>query len=77
MTFAEMKAMLEAAGRDVTVADLDELGEFVADGVVQRRFVIARDIDETIELLHRRADAIARFEVPPHHGMPMTQPSGG
>ena len=77
MSFEQMKAMLEAAGRDVKVADLDELGEFVADGVEARRFVIARDLDDTIELLHRRAEAISRFEVPPHHGMPLAPPSGG
>ena len=36
-----------------------------------RRFIIARDLDDTVELLHRRADAIGRREVPPHHGMPL------
>ncbi len=71
MTFEEIKAMLEKAGRDVTVADLDEVGEWVVDGVIHRRYVIAQDLDETIDLLHRRADAIERFEVPPHHGMPI------
>ena len=69
MTFDELKALLEKAGRDVKVADLDELGRFVVDCVAERRYVIARDLDDTIELLHRRADAIGRFEVPPHHDM--------
>jgi hypothetical protein len=69
MTFDELKARLEKAGRDVKVADLDELGRFVVDCVAQRRYVIARDLDDTIDLLHRRADAIGRFEVPPHHDM--------
>ncbi len=69
MTFDEMKARLEAAGRDVTVADLDELGDFVVDCVRRRQYIVARNIDDTIDLLHRRADAIARFEVPPHHEM--------
>jgi NAD(P)-dependent dehydrogenase (short-subunit alcohol dehydrogenase family) len=67
MTFAEMKALMEKAGRDVPVADLDELGEFVVEAVRERRFIIARGIEETVDLLHRRADAIGRFEVPPHH----------
>ncbi len=69
MTFEELKAMLEKSGRDVQVADLDELGEFVIDCVEQRRYIIARDLDDTVDLLHRRADAIGRFEVPPHHDM--------
>jgi NAD(P)-dependent dehydrogenase (short-subunit alcohol dehydrogenase family) len=71
MTFDEMKAMLARAGRDVTEADLDELGEFAVAEAAARRFVIARDLDHTVELLHRRADAIGRREVPPHHGMPL------
>jgi NAD(P)-dependent dehydrogenase (short-subunit alcohol dehydrogenase family) len=71
MTFDEMKAMLAKAGRDVTEADLDELGDFVVTEAAARRFLIARDLDETAALLHRRADAIGRREVPPHHGMPL------
>ncbi|RMH71578.1 MAG: SDR family NAD(P)-dependent oxidoreductase [Actinomyces sp.] len=67
MTFEELKARLEAAGRDVKVADLDELGRFVVDAVAERRYIIARDLDDTVDLLHRRADAIGRFEVPPCH----------
>ena len=69
MTFDEMKAMLEKAGRDVKVADLDELGRFVVDGIAERRYIIGRDLDATVDLLHRRADAIGRFECPPHHDM--------
>ena len=69
MTFTQMKELLEKAGRDVKVADLDELGEFVVDCVAERRYVIARDLEHTVDLLHRRADAIGRFEVPPHHDM--------
>ena len=69
MTFDELKARLEAAGRDVTVADLDDLGRFVVAGAADRRYVIARDLAETVDLLHRRAEAIGRFEVPPHHDM--------
>ena len=69
MTFEELKARLEAAGRDVTVADLDDLGRFVVAGAADRRYVIARDLDDTVDLLHRRAEAIGRFEVPPHHDM--------
>ena len=67
MSFEELRARLEAAGRDVPVADLDELGAFVVDCVRRHQDIIARDIDDTVELLHRRAEAIARFEVPPLH----------
>jgi NAD(P)-dependent dehydrogenase (short-subunit alcohol dehydrogenase family) len=71
MTFDEMKAMLARSGRDVTEADLDELGDFAVTEAAARRYIIARDLDRTVELLHRRADAIGRREVPPHHGMPL------
>jgi short-subunit dehydrogenase len=69
MTFEQLKELMEKSGREVTVADLDELGRFVVEGVAARTFIIARDLDETVDLLHRRADAIGRFEVPPHHQM--------
>ena len=69
MSFEQLKERLEATGRDVRVADLDELGRFVVDCVSRRQYIIARDIDETVDLLHRRADAIGRMEVPPHHEM--------
>ena len=70
MTFDQMKDMLAKAGRDVTEADLDDLGDFVVSETAARRYIIARDLDDTVELLHRRADAIGRRDVPPHHGMP-------
>jgi NAD(P)-dependent dehydrogenase (short-subunit alcohol dehydrogenase family) len=70
MTFDEMKAMLAKSGRDVTEADLDELGDFAVTEAAARHFLIARDLDRTVALLHERADAIGRREVPPHHGMP-------
>jgi NAD(P)-dependent dehydrogenase (short-subunit alcohol dehydrogenase family) len=70
MTFDQMKDMLAKGGRDVTEADLDELGDFVVDETAARRYLIARDLDATVELLHRRADAIGRRAIPPHHGLP-------
>ncbi len=39
--------------------------------VAARRFIIAKDLDDTVDLLHRRADAIGELHVPPHHGMPI------
>ena len=65
----ELKSLLEKAGRDVKVADLDELGEFVVAAVKERRYIIGRDLGDTVELLHRRADAISDFLCPPHHEM--------
>lgn len=70
MTFTELKERVATmTGKEPPVADLDEMAEFVLDGVAERRFVIARDLDQTAELLHRRADAIGRGEAPPLHGL--------
>ena len=69
MSFEELKSLLEKAGRDVKVADLDELGEFVVKAVHERRYIIGRDLEDTVDLLHRRADAISDFLCPPHHDM--------
>ncbi len=69
MTFQEMKDRLEKSGRKVKVADLDELGRWVVDCTARRQYVIGRDLDDTIDLLHRRADAIGALDLPPHHQM--------
>jgi NAD(P)-dependent dehydrogenase (short-subunit alcohol dehydrogenase family) len=64
-TFAEFKAQLEAAGRNVDVVDLLELGRFVLAGVKAGKFVISHDLDRAGKLLHARADAIAEGALPP------------
>ena len=70
LTFEQLKEIVaEMRGEEPQVADLDELGEFVLDGVAERRYIIARDLDETAELLHSRADAIGRAEMPPGHSL--------
>ena len=69
MSFEELKDLIEKAGRDVKVADLDEMGEFVVQAVRERRYIIGRDLEDTVELLHRRAEAISAFLCPPHHDM--------
>ena len=74
MTFDEMKDMLAKAGRDVTEADLDALGDFVVNETADRRYIITMDLHDTVALLHRRADAIGALNVPPHHGMPGRAP---
>lgn len=67
MTFTELKAAMERSGREVPVADLTELGRFAVAGAKRGDFVIAHDLDGTADLLHRRADAIAAAQLPPHH----------
>ena len=67
-TFDQLKARVaEATGREPAVADIGELGELAVEGARTRRFVIAHDLDATAELLHRRAEAIGRGELPPQH----------
>ena len=70
MSFDEMKALLERSGRDVKEADLDAQGDMVVNNTVARTYIITNDLRDTVDLLHRRADAISQLEVPPHHGMP-------
>lgn len=68
MTFDELRSRVSAAtGRDAPVADVEALGGFAVDGARDRRFIIARDLEATADLLHRRADAIGRAELPPPH----------
>ncbi len=70
MTFDEMKALLERSGRDVKEADLDAQGDMVVNNTVARTYIITNDLRDTVDLPHRRPDAIGRLEVPPHHDMP-------
>ena len=70
LTFEELKQIVaELRGAEPEVADLDELGEFLLDGVAERRYIIARDLDDTVELLHERAEAIGRAEMPRGHDL--------
>jgi NAD(P)-dependent dehydrogenase (short-subunit alcohol dehydrogenase family) len=71
MTFDEMKTMLEKSGRVVVEADLDAQGDFVVAETAARRYIITLSLGDTVDLLHRRADAIGNLDVPPHHGMPV------
>jgi NAD(P)-dependent dehydrogenase (short-subunit alcohol dehydrogenase family) len=64
-TFAEFKAALAAAGRPTDTVDLAELGRFAVRGIKEGRFVISHDLDRAARLLHARADAIGRGELPP------------
>lgn len=67
-TFEQLKDRItEATGTEPKVADMEALGEFAVDGALERRFIIAHDLDDTAELLHRRADAIGDAQLPPAH----------
>ncbi len=64
-TFEEFREQLRAAGRSADVMDLLELGRFVVRGVQAGSFIIGHDLDEAAQLLHARADAIGKGELPP------------
>ena len=67
-TFEQLRERVATAtGSEPKVADVGELGEFAVEGALRRDFIIARDLDDTADLLHRRADAIGRAELPPAH----------
>ncbi len=67
-TFEQFRQHLASLGKSDAVADLDELGRFVVNGVKAGRYVIGHDLHQSAALLHARADAIGRGELPPHHG---------
>jgi len=62
-----VELVTRARGTPPPIADLARLAATAVDGAIARRFVIATDLDQSAELLHRRADAIARGELPPAH----------
>jgi NAD(P)-dependent dehydrogenase (short-subunit alcohol dehydrogenase family) len=64
-TFEEFKAMLESSGRSAELMDLRELGRFVMRGVKAGDFIIGHGLEEAGAMLHRRADAIAKGQLPP------------
>lgn len=68
MSFAQLKDRVAGLiGREPPVADLAELAAFVVDGAVQRRYLLAHQLDESAQLLHERADSVARGELPTRH----------
>src|SRR3954454_3336779 len=66
-TFEQYREHLASLGKSANVADLDELGRFVIQGVKAGRYVIGHDLEQSAALLHARADAIGRGALPPHH----------
>jgi NAD(P)-dependent dehydrogenase (short-subunit alcohol dehydrogenase family) len=69
LTFAEFRERLAAAGKNADLADLSELGRFVVAEVRKGSYVIGHDLDGAAALLHARADAIGKGQLPPHHGL--------
>lgn len=70
MTFDELKdRVAQATGKEPPVADLPELGRFAVAGAARRDFLIAKELGASAELLHRRADAVGRAQLPPPHVM--------
>jgi len=69
VTFADFRERLAAAGQNADLADLSELGRFVVAEVKNGSFVIGRDLDGAAALLHARADAIGKGQLPPHHNL--------
>lgn len=64
-TIAEFKAAMEAAGKPLKMMDVNELGRFAIAGIKAGQYIISHDLDRFGGLLHARADAIARAELPP------------
>jgi NAD(P)-dependent dehydrogenase (short-subunit alcohol dehydrogenase family) len=64
-TFPEFKAQLEAAGLPADVVDLDWLGDQVLDHLDEGRYILGPGSERFGPLLHSRAEAIARGELPP------------
>ena len=69
LTFEQFRERLAAMGKNADVADLSELGRCVVSEIKNGSYVIGRNLDEAAELLHARADAIGKGQLPPHHGL--------
>ena len=64
-TFPEFKAQLEAAGLPADIVDLDWLGDQVLDHLDAGRYILGPGSERFAPLLHARAEAIGRAELPP------------
>jgi NAD(P)-dependent dehydrogenase (short-subunit alcohol dehydrogenase family) len=69
VTFEEFRERLASLGRNTDLADLAELGRFVVAEVKAGSYVIGHNLYEAGTLLHTRADAIGKGELPPHHNL--------
>ena len=64
-TIEDFKKAMAEAGRELKLMDVDELGRFCVEGIKAGRYIISHDLDDVAEMLHQRADAIGRAELPP------------
>jgi NAD(P)-dependent dehydrogenase (short-subunit alcohol dehydrogenase family) len=64
-TIEDFKKAMAEAGRELKLMDVDELGLFCVEGIKEGRYIISHDLDDVSEMLHQRADAIGRAELPP------------
>jgi NAD(P)-dependent dehydrogenase (short-subunit alcohol dehydrogenase family) len=64
-TFPEFKAQLEKAGLPADIVDLNWLGSKVLDDLDEGRYILGPGSERFGPLLHARADAIAKGELPP------------
>jgi hypothetical protein len=64
MTIEDLEAMAQKAGRELQFQSLDELADVVVAGIRDERFVMMLGLDQTAAILHSRADAIGRGELP-------------
>lgn len=68
-TFEDFRARMAEMGRNADVMDVTVLGRFAVNQIKEGRFVIGHDLAEAGQLLHSRADAIGKGELPPHHNL--------
>ncbi len=64
-TIEDFKKAMAEAGRELKIMDVDELGRFCVEGIKEGRYIISHDLDDVAQMLHQRADAIGRGELPP------------
>jgi NAD(P)-dependent dehydrogenase (short-subunit alcohol dehydrogenase family) len=69
VTFEQFRERLAAAGMNADIADLNDLGRFVVSEIKNGSYVIGHNLDDAGALLHARADAIAKAQLPPHHNL--------
>lgn len=64
-TIADFKEMMAKAGKPLATMDVDVLGRYAIDELKAGKFIVSYNLDRIETLLHERADAIARGELPP------------
>ena len=60
----DFKAAAAAAGRELQFQDLDELANFLLDGIREQRFIVMINVEEAEETLSDRAQRYGRCELP-------------